>query len=243
MNIREIENLDESTVKAMAKEAVEVKGHTMYLVDLGGYFGYSALVFADGRHIHHANGYALHHGSKKDDFECLRKWYIESMAQKLFTEDELRTPSDDYSELQAKEYYLRNYYPMKREYQTIFCSEKDAAEWYKRGKDSVVYSDIAFAYFKPCDRAFVEHLEELYKAFVACNNPLRDYAHAKEAFEHEMWNHEYAINWQADYDVISCFAKVAYKGDGSEIDQTGWTDEIKRAYRDAANHVLKKWNY
>ena len=58
-----------------------------------------------------------------------------------------------------------------------------------------------------------------------------------------MWNHEYAINRQADYDVISCFAKVAYKGDGSEIDQTGWTDEIKRAYRDAAKKVLKKWNY
>ncbi len=48
MNIREIEALDENAAKAMAKEAVEVKGHTMYLVDLGGYFGYSALVFADG---------------------------------------------------------------------------------------------------------------------------------------------------------------------------------------------------
>ena len=132
---------------------------------------------------------------------------------------------------------------MKREYQTIFCSFKEAAEWYKRDKDSAIFSNIAFAYFKPEDRQFVEHLTELYEAFKACNNPLRDYAHAKEAFEHEMWNHEYAINWQRDYDVISCFARVSFKGDGTEIDQTGWTDEIKRAYHDAANHVLKKWNY
>ena len=84
MNIREIEALDENAAKAMAKEAVEVKGHTMYLVDLGKYFGYSALVFADGRHIYHANDYALHHGDKKDDVEYLRDWYMESMKGKLF---------------------------------------------------------------------------------------------------------------------------------------------------------------
>lgn len=243
MTISEIESLDENSVKAMAKEAIEIKGHTVYLADLGRYFGYSALVFSDGRHIYHANDYALHHGDMKDDAQSLRDWYIKTMNEKLFTEDELRTPSDDYSERQAKEYYLRNYYPMKREYQTMFCSFKEAAEWYKRDKESAIYSEIAFAYFKPCDAMFVAHLNGLYEAFNACNNPLRDYAHAKEAFEHEMWNHEYAINWQGDYDVISCFARVPYKGDGTEIDQTGWTDEIKRAYHDAANHVLKKWNY
>lgn len=243
MFIDEIRALDEKAVKTMAKEAIEIKGHMVYLANLGEYFGYSALVFADGRHIYHANDYALHHGSKKDDFEYLRKWYIESMTEKLFTEDEIKTPSKDYAERQAKESYLHNYYPMKREYQTIFCKPEEAKEWYKRDKESAVYSEIAFAYFKPCDAMFVAHLNGLYEAFRACNNPLRDYAHAKEAFEHEMWNHEYAINWQGDYDVISCFARVSYKGDGTEIDQTGWTDEIKRAYHDAANHVLKKWNY
>ena len=67
MTISEIESLDENQVKAMAKEAIEIKGHTVYLVDLGGYFGYSALVFSDGRHIYHANDYALHHAYMKDD--------------------------------------------------------------------------------------------------------------------------------------------------------------------------------
>ena len=242
MTISEIQSLDENSVKAMAKEAIEIKGHTVYLVDLGGYFGYSSLVFSDGRHIYHANDYALHHGDRKDDAQYLRNWYVKTMNCKLFTEDELRTPSEDYSEREAKEFYLHNYYPMKREYQTMFGSFDKAAEWYKLDKESAIFSPIAFAYFKPEDRQFVEHLTELYEAFKACNDPLRDYAHAKEAFEHEMWNHEYAINWQGDYDVISCFAKVSYKGDGTEIDQTGWTEEIKRAYHDAANHVLKKSN-
>ena len=240
MTISEIESLDENQVKAMAKEAIEIKGHTVYLVDLGGYFGYSALVFSDGRHIYHANDYALHHGDKKNDEKSLRDWYVKAMNYKLFTEDELRTTSDDYSEREAKEHYLYDYYPMKREYQTMFCKPEEAAEWYKRDKDSAIFSDIALAYFKPCDAAFVAHLDELCKAFEACNNPLRDYEHAKEAFEHEMWNHEYSINLQGDYDVISCFARVSYKGDGTEIDLTGWTEEIKRAYHDAANHVLKK---
>lgn len=243
MTIGEIQSIDENQVKAMSKEAIKIKGHTVYLVDLGRYFGYSALVFSDGRHIYHANDYALHHGDMKDDAKALRDWYVKTMNCKLFKEDELRTPSYDYSELKAKEHYLHNYYPMKREYQTVFCSFKEAAEWYKRDKDSAIFSSIAFAYFKPEDAAFVAHLDELYKAFKACNDPLRDYAHARDAFEYEMWNHEYAINLQGDYDVISCFANVSYKGDGTELDQTGWTEEIKRAYHDAANHVLKKSNY
>ena len=48
-------------------------------------------------------------------------------------------------EREAKEYYLHNYHPMKREYQTMFCSFKEAAEWYKRDKDSAIFSNIAFA--------------------------------------------------------------------------------------------------
>lgn len=240
MTIHEIESLDENSVKAMAKEAIEIKGHTIYLADLGEYFGYSALVFADGRHIYHANDYALHHSGRTRDE--LRKWYVDTMNGKLFTEEELRTPSKDYAERHMKERYILNYYPQRREYQTSFCNFKDAADWYKSDKESAVYSGVAFAYFKPSDRQFVEHLTELYETFKACNSPLRDYTHAKDAFKYEMFNHEYPINWQGDFDVISCFTRVKYKGDGTELDQTGWTDEIKRAYCDAAREVRKAFN-
>jgi hypothetical protein len=173
----------------------------------------------------------------------LRDWYKAAMSRKLFTEDELRTPSDEYAELKAKSYYLHNYYPMRREYQSIFCRSEDAADWYKQSQDKAIYSDIAFAFFKPSDRAFVEHLHELYEAFLSCNNSLQDYAHAKSAFKYEMRNHEYPINGQGDFDVISCFAKVKYKGDGTELEQTEWPDEIKRAYLDAAKEVRKEFNY
>ena len=35
---------------------------------------------------------------------------------------------------------------------------------------------------------------------------MRDKEFALEAFEYEMDNHEYAINWQGDWDVCSCFS-------------------------------------
>jgi hypothetical protein len=170
--------------------------------------------------------------------ELLREWYVSTMKDKLFTEDELRTPSDDYYERTAKEHYIRNYYPMRRDYQSVFRSGDDLKEWYKEDKESSVFSKIAFAYFKKEDREFVDHMTDLFNAFTECNNPLRDYENAKKAFRAEMFNHEYAINSQGDWDVIECFCPVRYKGDGTELEQTGWSEEIKRAYRDAAKEVL-----
>ena len=89
MTISEIQSLDENSVKAMAKEAIEIKGHMVYFVDLGENFGYSALVFSDGRHIYHANDYALHHEGMKDDAQSLRDRYVKTMNEKLFTEEML----------------------------------------------------------------------------------------------------------------------------------------------------------
>ena len=62
--IREIESIDQATASAMAQGHEIIKDHDVYFVDFGGYFGYSALVFAEGRHIYHANDYALHHRGK-----------------------------------------------------------------------------------------------------------------------------------------------------------------------------------
>ena len=86
-------------------------------------------------------------------------------------------------------------------------------------------------------------MNELEAALEAANDPLRDYEHARNAFKYEMFNHEYAINWQGDWDVINCFCKVKYDGGaegfhGGELEQAPWSDEIKRAYRDAAHEVM-----
>ena len=72
---------------------------------------------------------------------------------------------------------------------------------------------------------------------------LATYEGAKEDFKYEMDNHEYHINWEADWDVINCFTHVEYKDADTEwyLEQTGWSDETKRAYRDAARETYREW--
>ncbi len=56
-----------------------------------------------------------------------------------------------------------------------------------------------------------------------------DHAFAKEAIEYEMYNHEYPINWEGDYDVASCFGYVPYEEgkDGTDyLSDLGFSKEI-----------------
>ena len=76
--IRDIEALTEEQAAAMAIETASVKGHQVYFVDFGGYFGYSVLVFADGHHIKYANDYELHHKDKSRDE--LQEFYLSSLC-------------------------------------------------------------------------------------------------------------------------------------------------------------------
>lgn len=71
---------------------------------------------------------------------------------------------------------------------------------------------------------------------------LKDYDWAKGAFLHEMGNHEYHINWQADYDVISCFVAIDYRKAEREgyLEQTGWEPQTKRAYLDAQREFYRR---
>jgi hypothetical protein len=66
-----------------------------------------------------------------------------------------------------------------------------------------------------------------------------DYEYNKEAFLYEMRNHEYGINWQADYDVLSVFGNISYCGESCSNELENYFDQLKfsetrrRAYRDA----------
>lgn len=61
--IYDIESLTESNILLGQKDGepvdlldkLDIKGHDIYIVDFGGAFGLSALVFKNGRHIHYAN--------------------------------------------------------------------------------------------------------------------------------------------------------------------------------------------
>ena len=142
--IRDIEVLTEEQAAAMAIEAAEIKEHQVYFVDFGGYFGYSALVFADGHHIKHADDYELHHSGKSRDE--LREFYFASCSRKLFTAEEMSTVSD-YQDKQAKEYYIRNYYGMRRDHISMFfCGPDGEREKLRKKTESMIFSPVFMAY-------------------------------------------------------------------------------------------------
>lgn len=88
-------------------------------------------------------------------------------------------------------------------------------------------ADIVRAYFKKKDE-----LPEL----------MKDHEFAVSAFRYEMDNHEYAINWQGDYDVCSCFGKCEYgecKDASDYISEMGYGDDTFRAYMEARRSHFK----
>ena len=63
---------------------------------------------------------------------------------------------------------------------------------------------------------------------------------AYEAFEYEMYNHEYPINWQGDWDVCSCFGHCEYAEDKDGTDyltDIGYSQKVINEYRRAAKKV------
>ena len=99
--ISDIERMSAADLASFAEEVETIKGHTVYYIDFGGWFGFSACVCADGRHIYYSNDYELHHRDKSRDE--LRELYRRELSGKLFTDEELQTVNsyDDYT---AKSY-------------------------------------------------------------------------------------------------------------------------------------------
>lgn len=75
MGIYDIEAMTEQEASNNASEEMSIKGHQIYFVNFGGYFGYSCLVFKNGKQIKYCNDYQLHHNGKTP--EELRAYYIE----------------------------------------------------------------------------------------------------------------------------------------------------------------------
>lgn len=74
-------------------------------------------------------------------------------------------------------------------------------------------------------------MEELFDA-------MQDDAFAESAFLYEMENHEYGINWDADWDVCSCFphGSIEYEQDADYreyLRQCGYGEHTVAAYRAA----------
>ena len=245
MNIREIEAMTREDIEREKLEGpISIKEHDIYFVDIQPYFGYSAIVFFKDRQIHYANDYELHHKYivEEKGKDALREFYLKKYQNILFTDDELKSVKN-YEDYQAKSRYLRDFYPQRAEHETIFCinpTEEETKAFRKKVK-GWYYDDVAFAYFP--DKAFVERHRKLYKGLEDAKNVFENsYDYLKEAYLSEMYNHEYGINLQGDYDVLSAFYDdVPYFEDSlmSYFKYLKMTDIQIKAYRDARNEYSK----
>ena len=243
--IRDIEVLTEAQAAEMAIETATIKGHQVYFVDFGGYFGYSALVFADGHHIKYADDYELHH--KSHSREELRNFYMDSLSKKLFTEDELKTVTS-YDDKKAKEYYIRNYYGMRRDYISMFfCGSDEEREKRRKKTEKMIFSPVFFAYYNKKDADFVRRGAELLATLEKAEPQNDDVEYWKSAFLSEMYNHEYGINWQADFDVCSAFGDCSSVRDYEDIEELftacNFSDVQRTAYMAARREYAKNCDY
>jgi hypothetical protein len=241
--IDDIHNITEEQAQEMALERKEMKEHNIYFVDFGGYFGFSYLVFKNGHHIYYANDYELHHKHYANNKEELKEIFINKINNTLFTEEEIAEPLKKYTEYNNKKHFLHNYYGMRTDYVSIFCcnpTEQQQAEFERKTK-TMTYNPVAFAYMPGAE--FVKHHIELLNTLnKAKDNMSNNYEYLKSAYLYEMHNHEYGINWQADYDVLSCFGNVEYHDGNLQayFEELNFTELQKQAYLDARKQYFKE---
>ena len=68
----------------------------------------------------------------------------------------------------------------------------------------------------------------------------KDLDFAYGAFKYEMYNHEYPINWQGDWDVCNCFGECEYSDDKYGVDylrELGFSEAVIGQYYKARRVV------
>lgn len=197
MNIKEIESLTLEEVKNNALEYMEIKEHDCFFVDFSGYFGYSILVFKNGKHIYHANDYELHHHwlMKEKGRDALREYYIREMNEKLFTDAEMMEEPSSYDEYEKKNHFLRNYYIMRYEHETIFFIGTDAERENRQKrikKNYPYYNPVSFCYVSDPEIIDIQkkYLKILQNAYKHLQNNLEVF---REMVRKELANHEACI--------------------------------------------------
>ncbi len=196
-NVNDIEQTTEQEARDNAwiiKENFK-DGYNLYLVDFGGYFGLSALVYADGQRVW--SDYALHHRERAEN-GTLPAWYIETANAAIYSAEELKQPIKNYNDYCARNDFIRNIYSRRRDYISMFFIGKRPAEQEQQIKDVYKFpSRVSFAYY--ADKDFVEQLNRL----LAQNEKLyAEFMHGDEAFRdairRELANHEACIT--GDYE-------------------------------------------
>ena len=194
-NITSIENITYAEAQENVLETMTIKDYDCFFVDFGDYFGYSVLVFRNGKHIHYANDYELHHEytAKQEGKEALRQYYIDAMNGKLFTDGELLQGVTSYDEYKRKDYFLRNYWIMQFDSLSIFgIGDKAQKEFDEAKSNFPFYNPISFCYVADAEiveksKMFSEHLEKAYAELKTDDEAFRDMV------SRELANHEACI--------------------------------------------------
>ncbi len=194
-NIDEIEALTIEEAKQMALVTMSIKEHECIFIDFGGGFGYSVLVFKNGKHVHYADDFELHHEYivKEKGKEALKQWYIDALNNKLFTDAELLEEVTSYDEYEKKTYFLRNYYIMRYDHVSIFGIGKEAQKAFDEArKIYTIYNPVSFCYVADknivdTQEKYLHHLEEAYSRLKDNTETFR------EMINHELANYEACI--------------------------------------------------
>lgn len=194
-NIDNIQNITYEEAQKNALETIKIKDHDCFIVDFDGAFGYSVLVFRNGKHIYYANDYELHHvyTVEHEGKEVLRQYYIDTMNNKLFTDAELLQGVTSYDEYKCKDYFLRNYWIMQFDRLSIFgIGEKDQKEFDEAKPNFPFYNPVSFCYVADAgivekSKMFSEHLEKAYAELKTDDEAFRDMV------SRELANHEACI--------------------------------------------------
>ena len=195
-----INTLTIAEAREMALETIEIKEHECILVDFGGYFGYSILVFKNEKHIYFADDFELHHSYivKESGKDALKEWYIKSLNRKLYTDAELMEEVSSYDEYELKTHFLRNYHIMRYDHISIFGIGKEAQRKFDEARKTFIfYNPVSFCYVK--DESIVKTqnkiLNHLKTEFEKLKNNLGTF---REMVSRELANHEACIT--CDYE-------------------------------------------
>ena len=241
-HIDDIEALTEAEAKEMAEDMLVIKEHNCYFIDFKGYFGYSVVVFKNNHQIDGVNDYELHH--KDMTKEEMRKRYIDRVNHMVFTESEIAEPIKDYTDYQVKSYYLHNYYAEQVDNVSmfhIFRNDEEEAEFDRKVK-GMYRNNIGFCYTN--DLEFNNRHWELNQILEKRKDEMKNsYDYWYKAFLHEMWNHEYGINYQGNWDVLSCFYNGVkynnYDDYNAYFKQLNMPEVQQKAYRDARKEYFR----
>lgn len=115
--ITEIENMTEKEALENAEDFMEYKGYNIYFINFKNVYGYSMVVFKNGKNIRHAHETQLIHSRYTE--EELRKVYQKIAKAKLFENSDFDKVKEFYDYKQKKQ-YLIDIKPLEYDYISVF---------------------------------------------------------------------------------------------------------------------------